>query len=125
MQPEDEALPPFMHCFEGTITAFAPRTPTAKKKLECACRSKWAVGKIKIDDDCLHDDADNDDEWLTTHSVIASTTVREWTRAGPSWRRRSSLFVEYEQTQAAAAAAAAVRTVATEQEVVAAFYGGD
>ena len=42
-----------------------------------------------------------------------------------AWTILAEELVEYEQTQAAAAAAAAVRTVATEQEVVAAFYGGD
>ena len=122
MQPEDEALPPFMHCFEGTITAFAPRTPTAKKKLECDCRSKWAVVKIKIDDDCLHDDADNDDEWLT---IPLNDRIYNSEGVDKGWTILAEEFVEYEQTQAAAAAAAAVRTVATEQEVVAAFYGGD
>jgi hypothetical protein len=110
-----------MHCFEGTITAFAPRTPTAKKKLECDCRSKWAVVKIKTDDDCVHDGADNDDEWLTTP---LSDRIYNSEGVDKGWTTLAEELVEYEQTQAAAAAAAAVRTVATEQEVVAAFYAG-
>ena len=102
------------------LSSFAPRTPTAKKKLECDCRSKWAVVKIKIDDDCLHDDADNDDEWLT---IPLNDRIYNSEGVDKGWTILAEEFVEYEQTQAAAAAAAAVRTVATEQEVVAAFYG--
>ena len=73
-------------------------------------------------DDCLHDDADNDDEWLT---IPLNDRIYNSEGVDKGWTILAEEFVEYEQTQAAAAAAAAVRTVATEQEVVAAFYGGD
>jgi hypothetical protein len=119
MQPEDASLSCFMHCFEGTITAYAPATPTARSKLDCASRSKHAVVKIRIDDDCLHDDADDSDEWLTiplNDRLYANEGVDK------GWTILAEEFVNFEQEQALAAAQEAASAADSEQRVVAAFH---
>jgi hypothetical protein len=119
MHPEDESLSPFMHCFEGTITTYAPATPTARAKLDCATRSKHAVVKTRIDDDCLHDDADDADEWLTI-PLNAGLYANEGVDKG--WTILAEDFVNFEQEQALAAAQEAQEAADSEQRVVAAFH---